>query len=71
MEIEQRTLARNRFNSVLSPAAREAKEELVEAAELWFEAIIGGRFNKIGPRQGELLAAIEKWRRLKPPRGRR
>jgi hypothetical protein len=71
MEIEQRVLARNRFNSPLDAAAKEAKEELVAAAEHWFEAIIGGQFNKIGPRQGELIAVIEKWRRLKPPRGRR
>jgi hypothetical protein len=71
MEIEQGTLARSRFNRSLTPVAQDAKDDLVEAAERWFEAIIGGSFNKIGPRQGELLAAIEKWRRLKPQRGRR
>jgi hypothetical protein len=71
MEIEQRALARNRFNSPLSPVAKDAKEDLVAAAEHWFEAIVGGQFNKIGPRQGELLSAIERWRRLKPQRGRR
>jgi hypothetical protein len=50
-----------------SPVLR-AKERVVTTAELWFEAIIGGQFNKIPNRQGELLAAIEEYRQLKRKR---